>query len=107
METWIGEGFNKKGIEKGWTLYTHEDGYQYFVKTFGEKLVMFDNFSVTPVVVSTEQLDESNFLETLELVYSTNELSDQLRGRLEDIISYASQEAYDEAKSIFDYYFGN
>lgn len=105
MTKLVDEGFSKEELGKNWVLYTHEDGYEYFVKVFGEKLVMFDNFSVTPVVVSTEKLDEGNFEETLELVYSTSELKGT-DVKLESISDYVSELAYKEAKEIFDYHFG-
>lgn len=108
MSNYKEDGFLKEHIEKGWVKYTSElEGYEYFIKVFGEKLVMFDNFSVSPFVVSEEKIEDENFLETLELVYSTNEIPHGLNREMKNIGDYVSKEAYNEVKEVFDYHFGD
>lgn len=101
------QGFTKLQQENGWVEYNHEDGYVFLTKVFEEKLVLLDNFSVSPVVVSLEELDENNFEETLELVYNTNEIASDNKKGLSILTEYVSENAYKEAKEIFDYNFGN
>lgn len=88
---------NEDRLVKGWIKYSHEDGYNYHVKRFGQKLVVLDNYSITPIVVSKIKLDENNILESLLTIYGTNLIKNPTGAELEDLIKIVSKEVYEEA----------
>ena len=75
-----GAQFLKSTMKQGaFTHYLEElTGYTYDVAVIDGKTVLFDNFSVSPFVVSDKQIDETNFLQSLEDVYGDTLTSHQI-----------------------------